>query len=152
MSEEKIFHTEGIRIVRKNISTSPVQRVASTSSPVVEERKNIERRKFPTFFVLSIVLVGIFAGLFFWINPFSKQSESMQEVLTEVGKLVVLPEGEEPSMATVTSLEPLEGQDFFDNAQIGDKVLIFSVSKKAILYRPSEKKIIEIAPINPNKP
>ncbi len=75
-----------LKIIRKNIPTPPVQGVK-------EFKKVSVRRKFPIYFVPSVVLIGVLAGLFFWLNPFSKESETMQEVLTEVGKHVVLPKG-----------------------------------------------------------
>lgn len=69
-------------------------------------------------------------------------------IVSEVGKLVALPPGEDPTVATVTNLEPLAGQEFFKDAMVGDKVLIFSKSKKAVLYRPSEKRVVVMAPLN----
>lgn len=73
-----------------------------------------------------------------------------QELIEKVGRLIVLPEGEQPTIATVQDLEKLKDQPFFARAQTGDKVLIYSVSKKAILYRPSVGKIIEVAPFTPS--
>lgn len=78
--------------------------------------------------------------------------EESQELIEKVGRLIVLPENEQPTIATVTDLAKLKGQPFFARAQIGDKVLIYSQSKKAILYRPSADKIIEVAPFNPTVP
>ncbi len=60
----------------------------------------------------------------------------------------MLPQDEQPTIATVTDLAKLQGQPFFANAQVGDKVLIYSRAGKVILYRPGENKIIELAPIN----
>ncbi len=65
-----------------------------------------------------------------------------------VGRLIVLPEDEVPTIATVTDLEALQGQPFFANAKLGDKVLIFAKAGKAILYDPVEQKIVEVAPVN----
>jgi hypothetical protein len=79
------------------------------------------------------------------------QRMAQQEMLTivgEVGKLMVLPEGETPTIATVTDPEKLAGQAFFANASSGDKVLLYTNAKKAILYSPSQNKILEVAPIN----
>ncbi len=73
--------------------------------------------------------------------------DEAKQLIARVGKLIVLPD-EQPTIATVSDLAPLKDQAFFANAKIGDKVLIFATAKKAILYRPSEDKIIEVAPIN----
>ena len=51
-------------------------------------------------------------------------------------------------MATVSDLEKLKDQPFFAKAKIGDKVLIYTDAKKAILYDPVNDKIVEVAPIN----
>ncbi len=74
------------------------------------------------------------------------------QLLVEVGKLMVLPENEQPTIATVTDLEKLKDQPFFAKAQVGDKVLIYTSAKKAILYRPTENKIIELAPLSVSQP
>jgi len=63
-----------------------------------------------------------------------------------VGKLMELPH-ETPTIATVTDVNKLEDQPFFAKAQNGDKVLIFSAAQRAIIYRPSTNKVIDITPI-----
>lgn len=73
--------------------------------------------------------------------------KEVKELVETVGKLVVLPENEQPTVATVTDPSKLEGQAFFTSAQTGDKVLIYATAKKAILYRPAQNKIIEVAPV-----
>lgn len=65
-----------------------------------------------------------------------------------VGKLIVLPTGEEPTIATVSDPTKLKDQLFFANAKIGDKVLIYQNALKAYLYSVSMNKLIEVAPIN----
>lgn len=72
----------------------------------------------------------------------------VQQLVDAVGKLMILPQDEQPTVATVTDLEKLKGQPFFAQAQVGDKVLIYTAAAKAILYRPSENKIIELAPLS----
>lgn len=81
-------------------------------------------------------------------TPQEIASNQVKNLVQKVGKLVALPEGEEPTVATITDIEKLKGQTFFANAQNGDKVLIYQGAKKAFLYRPESDKIIEIAPIN----
>ena len=65
-----------------------------------------------------------------------------------VGKLIMLPESEIPTIASVSDPAMLKSQTFFINSAIGDKVLIFTQAKKAILYRPSVNQIIEVGTIN----
>lgn len=69
----------------------------------------------------------------------------------EVGKLIDLPQDEKPTVATVTDIEKVKEQPFFKNAKNGDKVLIYTNAKKAILYRPEEKRIIEVGAVNINQ-
>lgn len=74
--------------------------------------------------------------------------QGLADVKAQVGKLIVLPEDEDPTIATVSNLAELKGQPFFANATVGDKVLIYARAKKAILYSPLQHKIVEIAPLN----
>jgi hypothetical protein len=70
------------------------------------------------------------------------------EIIKKVGALMELP-NEEPTVATVSDVSKLSDQQFFAKAQNGDKVIIFPNAQKAILYRPSTDKIIEIALYTP---
>lgn len=72
-------------------------------------------------------------------------------LVAEVGKLLALPSDEKPTVATITDVEKLKEQTFFKNAMNNDKVLIYTKAKKAILYRPSEKKIVEVGAVNINQ-
>lgn len=81
-------------------------------------------------------------------DPQRMAQQEMITIVGEVGKLMVLPEGETPTIATVTDPEKLSGQAFFATASAGDKVLLYTNAKKAILYSPSQGKILEVAPIN----
>lgn len=81
-------------------------------------------------------------------NPQAAAQAETSSLVADVGKLIVLPQGEAPTIATVVEASKLKSQAFFGNAQNGDKVLLYAQAKKAILYRPSTNKIIEVAPIN----
>jgi hypothetical protein len=94
-----------------------------------------------------LVLMGIIAigGEAIFGNLKNTKSPAPEATVQAVGKLIELPEGETPTVATISDLEPLKGQEFFSKAAIGDKVLIFDKAKEAILYRPSDDKIISKA-------
>lgn len=74
--------------------------------------------------------------------------EEVRKLVAEVGKLIDLPPGEDPTVATVTDVTKLKDQPFFQKAKNGDKVLIYTQARKAYLYDPAAKKIIDVAPIN----
>ena len=105
---------------------------------------------------LSAALIVV-AGLafYFWYennqepNQAKKEPQSeVQELVAEISQFLILPTDEEPTVATVSDLEKLKDQPFFVGAKAGDKVLIYANAKKAILYDPIARKIINVAPIN----
>lgn len=112
--------------------------------------------------VLGVLVVGLAAtSVIFYkraneltVNPQKVSQEENQKIIDAIGKLVLLPEGEVPTIATVTDPTKLKSQQaFFARAVEGDKVLIYTSALKAIMYRPSTNKIVEIAPLvigNPN--
>ncbi|MFA7209414.1 MAG: LytR C-terminal domain-containing protein [Parcubacteria group bacterium] len=63
-----------------------------------------------------------------------------------VERLIELPIGEDPVIATVTDADKIKTQKFFNKAQNGDRVLIYKENQKVVLYRPSIGKIIEFSP------
>jgi len=72
---------------------------------------------------------------------------SDEDVINAVKKLMLLPD-ETPTIITINDLTKYQGQPFFAKAAVGDKVLVFMNSKKAILYSPSDNLIIEVGAIN----
>lgn len=67
-------------------------------------------------------------------------------VVEKVGLLIDLPEGEEPTVATVSDPGKLKDQPFFANAKSGDRVLLYTKAHKAYLYDPVRHKLVEVAP------
>jgi len=94
-------------------------------------------------FVLSFLIYSYIAK----ISP-NDNTQDVTTLIKSIGELTILPTGEEPTIATVMDISKLKEQPFFENALVGDRLIIYSESKRAILYRPSENKIIEIGPIN----
>ena len=108
-------------------------------------------------FIALIALIVLLAGVsafFYWqfselkTNPQKFIQEEAQALITKVSRLIVLPVDETPTIATVSDPEKLKDQPFFSKAKFGDKVLIYSNSKKAILYDPINDIIVEVAPVN----
>lgn len=85
-------------------------------------------------------------------NPEVTAQEEVTRLVTAIGKILALPEDEQPTVATVLDKDKIKDQPFFTKAENGDKVVIYSKAMKAILYRESINKIIEVAPIQITQP
>ena len=85
-------------------------------------------------------------------NPQLVAQKEATDLVANVGKLIVLPAGEVPTVATISDPEKLKDQVFFSSAQKGDKVLIYAQAKKAFLYSVTLNKILEVAPLNIGAP
>lgn len=112
-------------------------------------------KKLSLIILIGFVLVAGGTAYYFYSQYSSLKSDPQvlakkeaASLVEKVGKLIILPEGEEPTVATVSDPEKLKNQQFFANAKAGYKVLIYTNSKKAILYDPALNKIVEVAPLN----
>jgi hypothetical protein len=79
----------------------------------------------------------------------TEDENTVNALVDEVSKIMLLP-SETPIVATVDDVSKVNNQKFFANAQVGDKVLVFQSDKKAVLYRPSEKRVIEVGFVRDN--
>lgn len=103
--------------------------------------------------LVSVAAASIFAYLYFYSPKATAQLDEaeIQKLVKEVGQLIALPDGT-PTVATVTDKDKLAGQNFFARAENGDRVLIYEAAQKAYLYRPSQSKLIEVAPLSVTQP
>lgn len=112
---------------------------------------------------LWVLLIGIagggaYVGYYFYNkyqqvkkNPEIITQEETNWLVDRVGRLMNLPGGETPTIATVIDKTKLQDQSFFKDAENGDKILVYVKAQKAILYRPGSDKIIEVGPVNTNQ-
>lgn len=109
--------------------------------------------------VLTAALIATAVALYFIKGTtfFGQKSTEPPKVLTQketltllqkLAKHVVLPIDEMPTIATVSNVDKLKNQQFFALAQNGDRVIIYTNTKKAYLYRESIDKVINIGPVN----
>lgn len=104
--------------------------------------------------VLLVVILGGTSGYLFkkmraqQTTPEQIALAESKDLAKKVGMLIVLPADESPTIATVSDPEALKNQPFFADAKKGDKVLIYTNAKKAILFSPELNKIVNVAPLN----
>ena len=131
--------------------------VVAEEAPLVTHREKKRISMHPSTLVLLMLLIVAIgaAGYFYYQSKYAAQiadSKEIEELTKTIGQFVELPVDETPTLATVTDREKLADQTFFIKAENGDKVLIYSNSGKAILYRPSTKKIVDMTSVNINQP
>lgn len=84
-------------------------------------------------------------------NPQLTVKQQSDELINRVSALRDLPKNETPTIASVSDVSAAKKQSaFFNNAQNGDRVLMYVKAGQAILYRPSTNKIILVAPLTFN--
>lgn len=127
-------------------------------SVLLSLRRLFLRPAIPVF--LLVLVVGV-AGYFFHQyqktqaevkrlkqDPQTAALEETKKLISKVGELVTLPEGEAPTVATISDKEKLKDQPFFAKAKNGDKLIIYTQARKAILYDPVANKIVDIVTLS----
>lgn len=107
------------------------------------------------------LIVGLVVGIGgFWTlsqfftpaNPAAAVSQvdqtKVKDLIAKVGKLVILPTGEEPVVATINDADGLTKQQvFYKGSQNGDVVLVYQKAAKAIVYSPERNIIVNVGPV-----
>ena len=112
-------------------------------------------------FILTISLLAISGsiGTLYFYFRFSDAQKQLKQISVEteedvrnlvgrIGRLMQLPSHELPTVMTVTDSDRLKNVNFFTNALVGHKLLIYEKAHKAILFDPLQNVIIEVAPYN----
>ncbi|MDR1272741.1 MAG: hypothetical protein LBK04_07140 [Clostridiales Family XIII bacterium] len=130
----------------------------STEEPERETRSRRTKTKRPAgrqislkwaLAAIGVVLAIAAAAIFIVLNYNSNVDEGPNaDMLAKLGGIMILPEGEEPVVSTVTDAAGLkDGAPFYRNAENGDKILIYAESGKIIIYREGENLIVNAGPI-----
>lgn len=111
------------------------------------------------FVILALLAVGgSGAGIYYYAQyqQLSQKARDPQaeikDILDKVGKLIELPEGEEPTVVTVQDAEQIRNQPFFAKAQNGQRVILYTNSKLAILFDEQANKLINVGSISVGTP
>lgn len=91
--------------------------------------------------IISVLFIGI--GVFWLLRNADPDSS---EVVASVGKHMILPPTESPTLAVVEDKSKLESS-LKEVAETGDQILFYTRSGTVIVYRPSIDKIVSVQPI-----
>jgi predicted PurR-regulated permease PerM len=131
----------------------------------VRQNMNFSFRRFPRVVVVALLVVKVVVvggAIVYLVTQYQQQGKNMAkstpqvaseaDTLTQrVGRLMILPTNEKPTIATISDTKKLQQESFFAKAENGDKVLFYIHTKEAILFRPSINKIVSIAEVNNDK-
>jgi hypothetical protein len=128
---------------------SPEEKVINRQQPIPRKHRFHVTKVWENPVVVSVVtalitLAVVFTAVNFHHNH-TNQSQ-LQRVLSQVGRLMLLPQNEEPTLATVTDQAKLQGS-LKAVAKTGDDVLVYQKHSEAIVYRPSANKIVAVEPV-----
>jgi len=124
----------------------------------MEENVRVKTEKSSSVFMWFVlgILVGA-STLFVWNyynikNPAKVANQMAQaqikELVAKVGKLIVLPTGEDPVVATINDAASLvKEQVFYKGAKNGDIVMVYQKAAKAIVYSPDRNIIVNVGPV-----
>ncbi|MHB8392546.1 MAG: hypothetical protein ACYDBH_23685 [Acidobacteriaceae bacterium] len=101
--------------------------------------------------MLVVIALAFEAGRYsvYHAHPEFSRAEQAQAILEKVGHLIQLPQGETPTLATVSDASAVKkGQPFLSNAADGDILIVYPNAAEALLYRPSTDKLIAVGPVN----
>ena len=146
MSDDQPTPTRRTKIIK--------EQTMSDEEPTPRFTQRVSKKK---VIIYSLAVVTVFslalAGYSTWElykikNPAYQQKmvqDATNKIVSAVGSLMALPAGT-PQIATVADAVTLKKTEaFFANAENGDQVLVYT--DKAILYRPSTNKIINVGPV-----
>jgi len=115
-------------------------------------------RRLSLLILVTVAVIGLYGSVHYYnkyqaltIDPKVAAEKETTRLVGILGELMELPKGETPTVATISDKEKLKGQLFFSQAENGDILFAYTTSMKAILYRPSINKIINVAPISINQ-
>lgn len=121
-----------------------------TIDPARSVRPSGRRKLLAVMIMLLIIMIAAVVVLFIKYqhattsNPVTQQ----QRLTRQLGQLVELP-AEQPVISTVLDKSKLSNPVLASRARDGDTLFIFPKSKRLILYRPADKKVVDMLNIQP---
>lgn len=102
--------------------------------------------------VLGVLAVGILVWQYLeakselnrYTDPVKAVEKESKDLVSQVGQVMVLPQGEQPVPAEVSDESRFANNPAFEGVKNGDKLLIYQEKRKVIIYRPSTNQIVNV--------
>lgn len=111
------------------------------------------RRRKITWLLSALLVLAIAASGFWFVQYREAQannpSTQQKQLVSQLSKLIEMPSGQ-PVITTVIDKSKLTNKTLASQAQNGDRLFIFAKSKRLVLYRPSDKKVVDMLTIQTN--
>ncbi len=122
---------------------------------VVKSLRSLDIKQVLLGLLVAVAVLGVGGSMYFYqkysalrANPNIEAQKQSAALIAALGKHILLPTDEEPSVVTISDKTKLADQPFFKMAENGDVLFAYVNTKEAILYRPSTDQIIQVASIN----
>ncbi len=116
-----------------------------------EPSASFPKRKKMTALIMILVFAAVSYGVYqkyFNLTDAERAQKDLNKAVSSISRHILLPQGDQPVLATVTDAGALiKQQAFFAGAKNGDQLLLFPRSLKAIIYSPSRDMIVNVGPI-----
>ncbi len=121
----------------------------------------MKTKKILSILILIIILLLAFAIFKKFYNPIdesNKKTDQLSEkqvasIVKKISKLIVVPSDEKPMIVPILNADELIAeQRFYIGSEDGDYVIVYPNAKKAIIYRESENKLINVGPVIVDQP
>ena len=81
----------------------------------------------------------------------NQNQSNVSDLLNKVGRHIVLPVGENPSVIDITNIDNLvKQQSFYVGAKNGDKIIIYALAQKTIIYDEERDILVNVGPLFAN--
>ncbi|MFI5271183.1 MAG: LytR C-terminal domain-containing protein [Candidatus Saccharimonadales bacterium] len=108
------------------------------------------RKKYLLFLPAIAILIIVVIGIINYHNTHKFDNQkSLNQVVSLVGRHIVLPTGETPTLATITGHDKLDHSSIlYSKGKDGDRVLIYVQAGLVYIYRPSIDRIVAVGPVS----
>jgi hypothetical protein len=105
--------------------------------------------------LVIIALLGLVGMIYFSYNNRNvNNTEDQPQAIAKINNILLIKELDEPLIAKVDNIDDAKKENpaFYENAISGDTLMVIKSTRKVVLYRESENKIINFGFLNADSP